>query len=108
TTNICKGSMLRMEVPAAEGGETAFCDVAKAYDALPESTKRRIEGLEVRMSFHFDPTKLRFGTRGLDIRHTTPDEAPSGYPEIPDFVPVIHPLVAVHPESGRKSLNISP
>src|SRR5579883_328029 len=46
TVDICKGAMLRMLTVPEVGGETLFCDTAKAYDDLPEDVKARIAGME--------------------------------------------------------------
>lgn len=108
TPSVCKGAILRMIEPAAEGGQTGFADTARAYDELPEDIKDRIDGLEVRMSFHFDLEDNRFGLDGINYRRATADEAPGKSFDMPKLDPVIHPLVATHPESGRKSLSISP
>ena len=102
TTTPCRGAMLRMIENPAEGGETGWIDTAAAYDALPEETKQRIDGLEARFDFRADICDMRFA-RPPKLRHG--DE---GSVKFPDFPTVIHPLVWTHPESGRRSLNLSP
>lgn len=79
-------ALYAVEVPP-EGGETGFIDIAKVYDTLPEDLKQRIEDLHV---IHW----LGEGPRGSEA-----DER---------FERVVHPLVTVHPDTGRKALNISP
>jgi alpha-ketoglutarate-dependent 2,4-dichlorophenoxyacetate dioxygenase len=64
-----------VELPPS-GGDTEFANMALAYAALPEETKRRIAGLRVVFRPAFDP-----GRPAVD-----------------------HPLVRTHPDSGRKSL----
>ena len=64
-----------VEVPA-RGGDTEFANTALAYDALPESTKRRIAGLRVAFRPAFD------------------DNRPGA----------VHPLVRTHPDTGCKAL----
>jgi len=89
------GSILHgIEVTGAgAGGETLFCNLYAVYDALPEETKRRIEGLRV---VHSHDAVLR---RGQGI-------AKSGkYEDIPE---VEQPLVRRHPVTRCKSLYISP
>ena len=89
------GSILHgIEVTGAgAGGETLFCNLYAVYDALPEETKRRIEGLRV---VHSHDAVLR---RGQGI-------ARSGkYEDIPE---VEQPLVRRHPATRRRSLFISP
>lgn len=107
TPTISKGGMLRMIEMPESGGETGWIDTIKSYDALPEATKQKIDGLEVRMRLRTDLTGVPFG---LDpsIREASQEEVPwelAGFPKFPD---VIHPLVSIHPETGRKSLAISP
>jgi taurine dioxygenase len=101
TTTPNRGAILRMIEKPASGGQTAWIDTAAAYDALPEATKRRIEGLEARFDFVIDLRKMRFGKPGeIEVG----DFGSIDYPEFPD---VAHPLVWTHPISGRKSLSLS-
>lgn len=101
TTTPNRGAILRMVEPPPVGGQTGWIDTAAAYDALPEETKRRIDGVEARFDFVTNLEDMRFGrqwTVELD------DAGDVDYPEFPD---VAHPLVWVHPISGRKSLCLS-
>ena len=102
TPTPCRGALLRMVEEPAEGGRTGWIDTAAAYDALPEAMKRRIEGLEARFDFVEDVCDMRFG-RPPNLRHGT-----LGGGDFPKFPDVAHPLVWTHPETGRKSLCVSP
>ena len=85
-----------------KGGETLFADLAAAYEALPEETKTRIDGLQAK---HM----LVGGKRG-------PDETPLKLdPDAEDrdggvrarkraAEKPLHPLVLTHPITGRKGL----
>ncbi|MEM7251986.1 MAG: TauD/TfdA family dioxygenase [Pseudomonadota bacterium] len=78
----------------AHGGQTQFCDMAGAYDALDASEKVRIERLKV-------AHKYGQGRRGNDEQAANPiinaDQD--------DRVPVVfHPLVMNHPVSERPAL----
>jgi alpha-ketoglutarate-dependent taurine dioxygenase len=42
-----KGTMLKCETPASEGGDTGFANLFAAYEALPEKRKRELEDLRV-------------------------------------------------------------
>lgn len=77
----------------AHGGDTLVANMALAYEALPERSKRRIAG---RMAVQ------RYGWRGEGaITALTPAQQAA----TPD---VVHPVVRVHPVSGRKCLFVSP
>jgi len=71
--------------------ETGWLDTAHAYDLLPEDVKARIADLKVIHSY-----------ATAHAKQTMVGGSPNIFPD------VIHPLVATHPYSGRKSLNISP
>jgi alpha-ketoglutarate-dependent taurine dioxygenase len=43
----CKASLLKCESAPREGGDTGFASLYAAYDALPEETKERLEGVRV-------------------------------------------------------------
>jgi len=76
-----------------EGGETEFCDLAAAWDALPEAEQRKLAGL--RCVHDLAASRRRSG----DIPLTAKQRA--GAP------PVEHPLVRTHPETGRQVLYLS-
>jgi len=85
-------SLLLAHEVTREGGETHFADMRAAYDALPESMKQRIDGLVAEHSYMY--------SRMLAGFPITEEETSNG--------PVAqHPLVHVHPGSGRKSLYIA-
>jgi alpha-ketoglutarate-dependent taurine dioxygenase len=80
-----------IELPP-EGGDTEFANTALAYAALPDATKRRIQGLRVVHSW--EASRLNTGNR------------PATEEEKRDRPPVTHPLVRTHPDSGDKVLYI--
>jgi len=85
-----KYSMLCAVSVPGEGGDTEWCDLRAAYDALPEDLRRLAEGRSARhFAFH---SRILLG----DDKY---DEA-----QIGRFPPVERPLVHVHPGSGRKVL----
>lgn len=86
-----------IEVPE-EGGLTGWIDTAAVYDALSEEQKQRIDGLRV----EHDIAASQRATRTSVNREVDSNEG------VPGFPAVVHPLVSVHPETGRKALNISP
>lgn len=83
-------SMLAAVQVPASGGDTEFADLRAAYDALPEETKREIDGLEAEhYALH---SRFLLG----DTEYT--EEQRNAIP------PVTWPLVRTHPGSGRKTL----
>lgn len=115
TPRIAKGAMLRMLETPPTGGETLFCDTARAYDELPDSVKERLDGLEYKATLKRAPMdQPRAGAIWTTVRPLTEQEHArygiekrdrSGAPGLP---PVVHPAVAVHPDSGRTCLFLSP
>ena len=90
------GSVLyALEVPDA-GGDTLFANQHAAYDALSDTFKAMLGGLQVMHS-----AELQYGERGMS-RHSkamvTKNEAVATSTE------AMHPLVRTHPETGRKGL----
>ena len=85
-----KYSMLSAVVVPEEGGQTQWTDLRAAWDALPESTKKYVEG---RTGWH----------SAFHSRIMLGDDAYSKE-QLDKFPPVERPLVHVHPGSGRKVL----
>jgi taurine dioxygenase len=90
-TEIVKATQLyAVEVPST-GGDTLFANMYAAYDALPESLRKRIEGLEA---------EFVYGERtcqGID-----------GEPEGRAQPCAVHSIVRTHSETGRKALYVNP
>ncbi len=86
------------------GGDTLFANQYAAYEALPEATRARLEGL---MGVHsarrgYGPAGL-YGegdkAKGRSMRILTSERARGTQ---------LHPVVRAHPETGRKALFVSP
>lgn len=93
--NPSTGSMLYMvEMPPA-GGRTWWANLQLAWEALPEAAKRRLEPLHVVYDY-------------LLRQSTYDDEAPMSEELRRRTPPVSHPLVNVHPVTGRKALYLDP
>ena len=82
--------LLAREVPPA-GGNTYFANLYLAYDSLPDDLRQQIEGLEC---VH-DASRNSAGELRLGFADTTDPRQTVG---------AIHPLVRIHPGTGRKSL----
>jgi len=95
-------TMLYSEIIPPLGGDTLFANTADAYDGLSESLKERIDGMS---SIH--SAKLAYAKDGVyatevkerTMRIHTSDEANKTQ---------VHPMIRVHPETGRKTLFINP
>jgi alpha-ketoglutarate-dependent 2,4-dichlorophenoxyacetate dioxygenase len=75
-----------------EGGETEYADMRAAYDALPDTLKAEIADLEAEHSYGYSQGKISLDAMSEEEQDALP--------------PVIHPMVRVHPASGRKALYI--
>jgi alpha-ketoglutarate-dependent 2,4-dichlorophenoxyacetate dioxygenase len=80
------------EIPPV-GGQTEFADERAAWDALPETKKRQLEGLVAEHSIITSREKLGFTDFTDEERR--------------DHAPQARPLVRTIPESGRKSLYLA-
>src|SRR2546425_9581985 len=86
-----KATQLYALAVPSRGGNTLFANAYAAYDALPQRLKDRLDGVIGAFSYG----GRRGGSRLLN-------------PEDPGWTPVLHPIVRVHPETGRKSLYFDP
>ena len=86
-----KASMLySLEVPPA-GGNTSFCTMYGIYEAIPARLKDRIAGLKIK----HDGT---YNSGGYVRQGVTATDDPLSSPG------AVHPLVCVHPDTGRRML----
>ncbi len=83
-----------IEIPPY-GGDTMFCSLNAAWDALSEKMKAMIDGLSAVHDFGFASAGVFKGERANQAQL---DAAPA----------VEHPVVATHPETGRKALFVNP
>ncbi len=81
-----------METPS-RGGRTWFCNMHSVYEALPESTRKRIDGKRAIHAYDTARARNRPSTRTVQEIAETPD--------------VEHPLVRTHPDTGRKGLYLN-
>ena len=79
-----------IEIPP-KGGNTGFCNMYSAYEALPDALKRRVAGLCIKHDGTYNSGGyLREGVTATDDPRSSPG--------------AVHPLVCTHPESGRRCL----
>lgn len=109
TTCICKGSMLRMMRIPDEGGDTLFWDTAKAWTDLPEAMQEKLKTLSTIQMMRVIPPPRLWGKPGS---HCAPEDFEAyrdGLANYPQEYPlVLHPMAVTHPESGLKTLLLSP
>ncbi len=86
-----RAALLHAQEVPAQGGDTEFLNLYAAYEALPQGLKQTIAELECIHDASLNSAgELRLGfERVTDPRHT---------------VGARHPLVRIHPVTGRKSL----
>ncbi len=92
------GSMLYAQELPAEGGDTLFADMHKAYDGLPDALRKAIDGQKASHSYtaRYSETKFEGNWRPT----LTPEQ-------LAQVNAVDHPIVRTHPETGRKALFVS-
>jgi alpha-ketoglutarate-dependent 2,4-dichlorophenoxyacetate dioxygenase len=88
-----RASLLYARSIAPVGGHTEFADERAAYDALPEATRRRLDGLVAEHSIFNSRARLGFTNFSDEERYNMP--------------PVPQVLVRTIPESGRRSLYLA-
>ncbi len=91
-------TMLRARIVPSQGGDTCFSSMTAAYRGLSERMKRYVHGLE---ALHdFTPFRSLFDNSPEHRRRLREleDEFPNPW----------HPVVRVHPVSGRRVLNVNP
>lgn len=88
-----KYSLLSARVIPSSGGETEFADLRAAYDALPEATKAKLEGLVAEHSILYSRSTIGFTDFSEEERVA--------------LAPVPQVLVRTHPGSKRKTLYLA-
>lgn len=88
-----KATILHAIAVPDSGGNTVFANMYLAYATMPADLKRRVEG------------KLaRFRLRGR--KHQT--QGIVAAEDLKKMTDVIHPMIRVHPDTGRKSVFVNP
>ncbi|MEE8332956.1 MAG: TauD/TfdA family dioxygenase [Alphaproteobacteria bacterium] len=80
-------TLYAIKVPS-QGGDTRFAAMEAAYEALPDDIKHRLDGRDAHHVFNYNET-TRDKMRQDDPATST------------------HPVVRVHPDTGRRSLYVS-
>ena len=85
-------SLLSARIVPPEGGATEFCGTRAAYDALPDTMKRRVEHFIAVHDFSWSRDQVRPGFFTAEERAVYP--------------PVRHPVVRTNPANGRRAIFI--
>jgi len=90
--NPPKGSILHaLQTPQAGGGHTSFANQYLAYENLPDELKAKLPGLHI---LHDDSRNTAGGLRPTRVAAQARSEVTGP----------VHPLLRVHPETGKKAL----
>lgn len=91
-----KCALLHMEVPAERGGDTLWASATRAYELFSPTMRRFLDGLT---GVHDNEGFIR----NLAVKTGDPEhELITGLRR--DYLPVEHPLVRTHPETGKRAL----
>lgn len=83
------GSLLAGHIVPPEGADTSFADMYRAYDSLPDSLKKRLEGLRAVHSYEYFNQQY---------------SEPANRIQRQDGTEQTHPVVRTHPITGRKAM----
>ncbi len=89
------GTVLLCDSTPPEGGETEFASLTAAYDALSGDMKRKLEGL------------IATHDRNFTYSQRYPHRPPLSAEQLKEVPPVRHPMVRVHPDTGKRGLYLS-
>jgi taurine dioxygenase len=86
-----KATQLYALAVPSRGGDTHFASMYAAYEALPARLREKLEGRKGAFTYG--------GRRKATALLNAEDR---------DWTPVLHPIIRVHPETGRKGLYFDP
>ena len=86
------GTMLHAVAIPSRGGQTAFANMYKAYETLPEALKTKLDGMKARHAFTYNSQK-----QGENDQKKAAEDVAS----------YDHPIFRTHPATGRKALYVN-
>ncbi|MFS8977379.1 TauD/TfdA family dioxygenase [Cupriavidus necator] len=92
------GSLLHARELPAEGGDTLFANMHLAWDTLPASLQRAVDGLQAEHTYL---------ARYAELQQRSPWRPNLSPEQIAQVKPVVQPVVRTHPETGRKAIFVS-
>ncbi len=90
-----KATVLHAVKLPESGGDTQYVNMCAAYDGLPAEMKERIATLRAEHVYQSKHSERKLMELAAPARAKVPES-------------VAHPLVRVHPESGRKAIYLNP
>ena len=92
------GSMLHAQELPDEGGDTVFANMHLAWESLPAALRHAVRGAHAEHSYL---------SQYEELRRRNPWRPALTQAQIDEVKPVAHPVVRVHPETGRRALFVS-
>jgi taurine dioxygenase len=92
------GSMLHAQELPAQGGDTLFANQHTAWESLPRHLQRAVEGASAEHSYL---------AKYAELQRRNPWRPNLTQAQIDEVVPAVHPIVRIHPETGRRALFVS-
>ncbi|SFX90044.1 taurine dioxygenase [Janthinobacterium lividum] len=92
------GSMLHAQELPDEGGDTVFANMHLAWESLPAALRHAVRGARAEHSYL---------SQYEELRRRNPWRPALTQAQIDEVKPVTHPVVRVHPETGRRALFVS-
>lgn len=92
------GSMLHAQELPDEGGDTVFANMHLAWESLPAALRHAVRGTRAEHSYL---------SQYEELRRRNPWRPALTQAQIDEVTPVTHPVVRVHPETGRRALFVS-
>ena len=92
------GSMLHAQELPDEGGDTVFANMHLAWESLPAALRHAVRGARAEHSYL---------SQYEELRRRNPWRPALSQAQIDEVQPVTHPVVRVHPETGRRALFVS-
>ena len=88
-----KATLLHAIALPDRGGNTLFANMYLAYETMPESLRRRVEGLTAIFRLRGRKSQTQGIVKADDLKKMTDVE---------------HPVIRVHPQTGKKSVFVNP
>ena len=92
------GSMLHAQELPQDGGDTLFANMHLAYDSLPAALLNAVQGARAEHSYI---------AQYAELQRRSPWRPNLTQAQLDEVKPVLHPVVRVHPETGRRALFVS-